>query len=222
MNTRMEKVAQDVALTALRIGTHVAQPTPQLERIKEDFQARWPVPDSNRPMNDAISAVAQAVSSCTGQDADTWKTTVSQTWQPAVEEVVEAYFKTARHSFQKGDAPEGAETLTDAVRATLGHIAATRDWPHGTHDDLYSIAAALGGRTGWPENLEEFDKALDNCSKEGKRLGSALGASTGLPRSIKFGSYVDAPGSAEEDGLSFAETVIELANRLAGEEPARA
>ena len=222
MNTRMEKVAQDVALTALRIVTHVAQPTPQLERIKEDFQARWPVPDNNRPMNDAMTAVVQAVSSCTGQDADTWKTTVSQTWQPAVEEVVEAYFKAARTSFQKGDALEAAEILTDAVRATLGHIAATRDWPHGTHNDLYSIAAALGGRTEWPENLEEFDKALDNCSKEGKRLGSALGASTGLPRSITFGSYVDAPGSAEEDGLSFAETVIELANRLAGEEPARA
>ena len=144
MNTRMEKVAQDVALTALRIVTHVAQPIPQLERIKEDFQARWPVPDSNRPMNDAISAVAQAVSSCTGQDADTWKTTVSQTWQPAVEEVVEAYFKTARHSFQKGDAPEGAETLTDAVRATLGHIAATRDWPHGTHDGHIRWQPATG------------------------------------------------------------------------------
>ena len=62
MNSRMEKAAQDVALTALRIVTHVAQPTPQLERIKEDFQAKWPVPDSKRPMNDAISAVAQAVS----------------------------------------------------------------------------------------------------------------------------------------------------------------
>ena len=176
MNTRMEKAAQDVALAALRIVSHVAQPTPQLEKIKEDFQARWPVPDSSRPMNDAISAVAQAVSSCTGQDEDTWKTTLSQTWQPAVEQVVEAYFKAARASFQRGDALEGAEILTDAVRATLGQIAATRDWPHGTHDDLYSIAAALGGRTEWPENLEEFDKALDNCSKEGKRLGSALGA----------------------------------------------
>ncbi len=53
-------------------------------------------------------------------------------------------------------------------------------------------------------------------------MGSALGASTGLPRSITFGSYVDAPECAEEDGLSFAETVIELANRLAGEEPIRA
>ena len=215
MNTRMEKAAQDVALTALRIVSHVAQPTPQLEKIKEDFQARWPVPDSNRPMNDAISAVAQAVSSCTGQDADTWKTTVSQTWQPAVEEVVEAYFKAARASFQKGDALEGAEILTDAVRATLGHIAATRDWPHGTHDDLYSIAAALGGRTGWPENLEEFDKALDNCSKEGKRLGSALGASTGLPRSITFGTYAEYPEDAEENGFSFATTAIELATSLA-------
>ena len=100
-----------------------AQPTPKMETLKESFQARWPVPDSNRPMNDAMSAVAQAVSSCTGQDADTWKTTVSQTWQPALEEVVEAYFKAARTSFEKGDPLDGVETLTDAVRATLGHIA---------------------------------------------------------------------------------------------------
>ena len=215
MKTRMEKAAQDVALAALRIVSHVAQPTPQLEKIKEDFQARWPVPDSSRPMNDAISAVAQAVSSCTGQDEDTWKTTLSQTWQPAVEQVVEAYFKAARASFQRGDALEGAEILTDAVRATLGQIAATRDWPHGTHDDLYSIAAALGGRTEWPENLEEFDKALDNCSTEGKRLGSALGASTGLPRSITFGTYAEYPEYAEENGFSFATTAIELATKLA-------
>ena len=215
MKTRMEKAAQDVALAALRIVSHVAQPTPQLEKIKEDFQARWPVPDSNRPMNDAISAVAQAVSSCTGQDADTWKTTVSQTWQPAVEEVVEAYFKAARTSFQKGDALEGAEILTDAVRATLGHIAATRDWPHGTHDDLYTIAAALGGRTEWPENLEEFDKALDNCSTEGQRMSSSMCASMGLPRSITFGTYAEYPEDAEENGFSFATTAIELATSLA-------
>ena len=30
------------------------------------------------------------------------------------------------------------ETLTDAVRATLSHIAAARNWPHGTHEDLYT------------------------------------------------------------------------------------
>ena len=63
MNTRMEKVAEDVALTTLRIVDYAAQPTPQPEKLKEDFQARWPVPDSRLPMNDAMSAAAQAVSS---------------------------------------------------------------------------------------------------------------------------------------------------------------
>jgi hypothetical protein len=217
MNTRMEKVAQDVALTALRIVSHVAQPTPKMETLKESFQARWPVPDSNRPMNDAISAVAQAVSSCTGQDADTWKTTVSQTWQPAVEEVVESYFKAARASFQKGDALEGAEILTDAVRVTLGHIAATRDWPHGTHDDLYSIAAALGSRTEWPNTIKELDQALESVSKEGDNLGAALGASMGRPDMLKFGVYAENPDGPEEDGILFATATIELANRLAAQ-----
>ena len=215
MNTRMEKAAQDVALTALRIISHVAQPTPQLEKIKEDFQTRWPVPDSNRPMNDAMTAVAQAVSSCTGQDADTWKTTVSQTWQPAVEEVVEAYFKAAKNSFEKGDPLDGVETLTDAVRATLGHIAALRNWPHSTHDDLYSIAAALGSGSEWPNTIEEFDRALEGVSKEGDNLGAALGASMGRPRMLKFGVYAENPDGPEEDGILFATATIELANRLA-------
>ena len=40
--------------------------------------------------------------------------------------------------------------------------------------------------------------------------------------SIRFGTCLEHPESAEEDDLAFAETVIELANRLAGLEPARA
>ena len=149
MNTRMEKVAEDVALTTLRIVDYAAQPTPQPEKLKEDFQARWPVPDSRLPMNDAMSAAAQAVSSYTGQDADSWKPTVSQTWQPAVEEVIEEYFRAARNSFEKGEPLEGVETLTDAVRATLGNIAAVRNWPHGTDDNLYRMVAALGSGHRW-------------------------------------------------------------------------
>ena len=103
MTTRMEKVAEDVALTVLRKTGSAADPPFQPETLKEAFQARWPTPDSRQPMNDAMSAAAQAASSCTGQDVDSWKTTVSQAWQPAVKEVVEEYFKTARHSFEKGE-----------------------------------------------------------------------------------------------------------------------
>ena len=215
MNTRMEKVAEDVALTTLRIVGYAAQPTPPSEKLKEDFQARWPVPDSRLPMNDAMSAAAQAVSSYTGQDADSWKPTVSQTWQPAVEEVIGEYFKAARNSFEKGDPLEGVETFTDAVRATLGNIAAVRNWPHGTDDNLYRMVAALGSGHRWPETMEEFDRALENASEEGKDLSAGLGASMGRPRSLKFGTYAENPDGAEEDGFLFATTAIELANRLA-------
>ena len=221
MTSRMEKVAEDIALTALQKVTPIGDPRVKLETLKETFQAGWPVLDSTIPMNDAMSAAAQAASNCTGQDAENWHTALSQAWQTAMQETVDQYFRDARNSFQKRKYLEGSETLTDAVRATLGQIASVRNWPHATHDDLYAIAAALGSGTGWPENLEEFDKALDNCSKEGKRLGSALGASTGLPDSIRFGTYLEDPQDAEENGLSFAETVIELANRFAGLEPAR-
>ena len=78
--------------------------------------------------------------------------------------MVEEYFQAARHSFKQGDPRQGVETLTDAVRATLGHIAATRNWSHSTQDDLYGIAAALGSNSDWPATMEEFQRALDNCT----------------------------------------------------------
>ena len=219
MNTRMEKVAEDIALAALRKVGSLTQPPLQPKKLKEAFHAGWPPPDSTRPMNDAMTAAAQAAGSCVGEDADNWKVTVSQAWQPAVEEVVEDYFKAAKHSFEKGEPLDGVEILTDAVRATLGHIAAARNWPHSTHDDLYSIAAALGSGTEWPDTIEAFDQALDNASEEGKNLGSALGASLGRPRMLKFGTYAEYPEGPEEDGFLFARTTIELANRLAEQEP---
>ena len=135
-------------------------------------------------------------------------------------EIVDEYLSAARHSFRKGAPLEGSEILTDAVRATLGSIAAYRNWPHSTEDDLFSTAAALGSGTDWPQSTEDFSKALGSRSKEGRQLGSALGASMGLPESIAFGTYQGDPEHAEENGLSFAATVVELANHLAGPEHA--
>ena len=222
MTTRMEKVAEDVALAVLRNTGPSARPPLLPERIAQAFQAQWPIPDSRTPMNDAMGAAARAAASCAGQNADSWKKTIYQAWQPAVQETVDEYFEEARRSFERGQYLEGAEVLADAVRAALGHIASARNWPHGTHSDLYSIVAALGSGSRWPETLEEFDQALDNCSEEGSLLASALGASTGLPDSINFGTYDGNPEIVEENGLSFAETVIELANQLAEQVPAGA
>ncbi len=222
MTTRMEKVAEDVALTAIDRAGYEALTALHLEATKGAFQALWPIPDSTRPMNDAINSAAQAASNCTGQDAETWQSKVGQVWQLAVEEVVEVYLKTARHSFERGDIRQGAETLTDAVRATLGSIAASRNWPHSSDDNLFRAAAALGSETGWPRTTEEFDQSLASLSKEGHHLNSALGASMGLPSSIAFGTYLEDPKTAEESGLSFARTIMDLAKRLAGQEPATA
>ena len=88
MNTRMEKVAEDVALTALRSAGTASDPPLEPETLKEAFRARWPTQDSQRPMNDAMGAAAQAAGNCSGQDAESWQTTMSRAWQPAVEEVV--------------------------------------------------------------------------------------------------------------------------------------
>lgn len=222
MKTRMEKVAEEVALTTLRNTVFAAETPSKLEALKDAFHSGWPTPDSRMPMRDAIEAAAQAASSCAGHDADSWITAVSQAWQQAVKEVVEEYFKTAQRSFQEGEALGGVDTLTDAVRATLGHIAATRNWPHSTHDDLYRIAAALGSGSEWPNTTDDFYRDLENASEEGMDLSAALGASMGRPDMLKFGVYAETPGGPEEDGFLFATTTIELANRLAKQEPVKA
>ena len=222
MTTRMEKVAEDVALAALRKTAHTAGTPLDMAVLKKAFLERWPVPDSNRPMSDAVGATALVVGSCIDQNPESWGTAVAQAWQPAVQETVEEYFNTARLNFQKGEALEGLEILTDAVRATLGHIAMARNWPHSTDDDLYRITAALGSGTGWPGTTEELDRALENASKDGQEMSAAMGASMGRPRMLKFGAYEEDPDGAEEDGFLFAKTTVELVNRLAGQEPATA
>jgi hypothetical protein len=211
----MEKVAQDVALKALRSAAATSDPPLDPQTLTEAFQAGWPVRDRQRPMNDAITA-AQAASACANQDPAAWTTAIAQAWQPAVEEVVQEYLQAARHCFKQGDPLQGVETLTDAVRATLGHIAATRNWPHNAHDDLYGIAATLGSNRDWPANMDEFQRALDNCTREGEDLGAALCASMGRPDMLKFGTYAGDPDGPEEEGFLFATTTIELANRMAG------
>ena len=216
MTTRMESATELVALTVLR-KTNSAQASPvQPETLREAFRARWPVPGSNTPMNDATQAAAQAASKCDGQDEEIWKATVSQAWQSAAIETAQEYLRTAKENFRKGEIAQGAESLTDAVRATLGYIAAARGWPHGTDEDLHMAATALASGQGWPETMEELDDALDNMSEEGKHLNSSLGASMGMPDSIAFGTYTDDPDDAEENGFLFAETVMALAEKLAG------
>ena len=162
-------------------------------------------------MNDAIGAAAQAATSCAGQDGETWKAAVSQAWQPVARETAQEYLRTAREDFRKGDLTQGAENVTDAVRATLGYISAVRGWPDTTDEDLHMAATALASGHGWPETMEELDDALDNMSEKGKHLNACLRASMGLPDSIAFGAYTDDPDDAEENGFLFAETVMALA-----------
>ena len=218
MTTRMERVAEDIALATLRKACALAEPALQPEKLHEQFRTMWPAGGSRLPMNDAMGA---AVHSAYAPDRESWKTLMEDAWSGAVEEVVQGYFKTAQHSFENGQPMEGVETLTDAVRATLGHIAATREWPHSTDEDLYSIAAALASGNGWPEEMEEFDQALKDASPEGGNLCAALGASMGRPDVLRFGLYEGDREGPESDGFLFARTTIELANRLADQEAVR-
>ena len=223
MTTRMERVAEDIALATLRKACTLAEPALQPEKLHEQFRTMWPAGGSLLPMNDAMSAVVGAAAhSAHVPDRESWKILMEDAWSGAVEEVVQGYFKTAQHSFENGQPMEGVETLTDAVRATLGHIAATREWPHSTDEDLYSIAAALASGNGWPEKMEEFDQALKDASPEGGNLCAALGACMGRPDVLRFGLYEGDREGPESDGFLFARTTIELANRIAGQEAVRA
>ena len=216
MITRMESATELIALTVLRkINSDQHHPI-QPETLTEAFRARWPLPGSKTPMNDATQATAQAASNYVGQDEGIWQENVSQAWQSAVKETAQEHLSTARENFREGELAQGAESLTDAVRTTLGYIAAVRRWPHSTDEELHSAAAALASGREWPETKEESDDAPDNISEEGKRLNASLGASMGLPDSIRSGTYTSDPDDAEENGFLFAETVMDLAEKLAG------
>lgn len=58
--------------------------------------------------------------------------------------VVGEYFNTAQPSFEEGESLKGEEILTDAVRAPLDYISATRNLLHSDHCNLYRIIAASG------------------------------------------------------------------------------
>ena len=187
MTTRMEKVAENIALAALRKASALAGLPTQPEKLHERFRATWPTGDSRLPLNDAMSAaVDAAVRSANEQDRESWKTTVSEAWRQAVQEATEGYFDAAQRNFTEGHTLEGVENLTDAVRATLGHIAAARNWAHSTHNDLYRIAAALATGATLPGEKENLYNVLDKASEDGMDLCSALGASMGRPDMLRL------------------------------------
>ena len=218
MAARMDRVAETVALVTLRKVAASAGPPLQLEKLEKSFHARRPAVDSRLPMNDAVRAALDATAAVSHeQERKNWKARIEDAWSEAVKETVEVYFESAEDSFNQGEPMEGTETLTDAVRAALGYIAATREWPHSIDDHLYRLAAALASGRGWPNGLEEFDQALKNTSAEGMNLCAALCASMGRPDMLRFGVYEADPGGPQRDGVLFARTTIELANRLANQ-----
>ena len=216
MTTRMEKVAEDVALTALKTATSMSESTLDPDALRLTFLRHWPPEGSHSPMNDAMNmAITAAGFTGDGPEEASWHGLLEKAWDQAVEDTVQEYFSSARRSFKQGEPLQALETLTDAVRATFSHIAAGRQWPHATDDDIYCISAGLGSNDQWPATLEELDQALLNRSKEGRDMGLAMSASMGRPNMFNFGTYLDEPEAAEQDGFLFASTAIELANRLA-------
>ena len=216
MTTRMEKVAEDVALTAVQKATEESGFPPDSQALKTAFQASWPPEGSQHPMNHVLKSITNAAGPSPGAPAqETWNILLQKAWPQAVEDTVQEYLASARQSFNDGEPLQALETLTDAVRATFGHIAATRHWPHATDTDIYSISAALGSNGQWPDTLQDLDRALVNASREGEEMGLAMSASMGRPDMYKFGSYEEDPDAAEREGFLFASTAIELANRLA-------
>ena len=217
MTTRMEKVAEDVARAALQRACRSAEPRPvEPEKVKEALSETRAPEESQQPLNDALKAAINAAAASWKQpDQETWKALIDKAWPQAVDDTVREYFESARRSFDGGDQLQGLETLTDAVRATFGYIAATRQWPHATDSDIYCISAGLGSNGQWPHTLEDLDQALINASREGEEMGLAMSASMGRPKMYSFGSYEGDTDTAEKEGLLFATTAIELANRLA-------
>ena len=171
-------------------------------------------------MNDAMraarnAAIASKERTRSGWDEEgTWKTPIADAWDEEVSKAVAQYFDKSQKNFVRGESFEGTETLTDAVRAALGYIAATREWPHGTREDLYNVAEGLAAGALPKENDNVFEYP-DTVSEEGIDLCSAFAASMGRPASVKFGLFYDSKDGSDEDAIMFARRTIELAQRLA-------
>ena len=224
MNTRMENVAERIALGALRKVCVLVESPLSMEDFEKDFHSRWPRESSRFPLDDAMKVALVAAIASKGEalgewdhEGRSWKNPMVDAWDLAVNEAVEEYFDNAQVSFEREEHLEGTEILTDAVRATLGYIAAGRGWPHSSDDDLYRVAAALATSGNFPKDEENLYSLLDEASDEGMDLCGALGASMGRPDSIKCGLYGDGLDVVQDDARRFARTTIELANRLARE-----
>ena len=221
MPTRMESVTEEIALSFLKSVSSAMKPPLPLEKLEKDFYARWPAEGSKLPMNDAIRAARNAAvagkdrtRSGRDEEAGIWETPIADAWDEAVTKTVARYFDKARRSFDEGKPLEGTETLTDAVRAAVGFIAATREWPHATREDLYNVAEGLAAGALPKENDNVFEYP-DTVSEEGVELCSFFAASMGGPDSVRFGLFYDSQDGSNEDAIRFAERTIELAGRLA-------
>ena len=221
MPTRMESVTEEIALSFLKSVSSAMKPPLPLEKLEKDFYARWPAEGSKLPMNDAIRAARNATAagkertgSGRDEEAGIWETPIADAWEEAVTETVAQYFYKARRSFAEGKPLEGTETLTDAVRAAVGFIAATREWPHATREDLYNVAEGLASGALPKENDNVFEYP-DTVAEEGVELCSFFAASMGCPDSVKFGFYGGDQNAVREDAILFATRAIELAGRMA-------
>ena len=221
MATRMEQATEKIALAVLQNICAAVDPPLSTEKLKKNFYARWPTEGSRFPINDAMLAARNAAiaskertRSGWSEEEGTWKTPIADAWDEVVSETVARYFDGARKSFDRGEPLEGTETLTDAVRAALGFIAATREWPHATREDLYNVTTALATGT-LPKDDDHASELLGTASEEGIDLCSAFAASMGRPDSVKFGLYGDDQHVVREDAILFAEMTIKLAGRMA-------
>ena len=81
MTTRMEKVAEHIALTVLRKASTLATPPFQPRKIHHRLRTMWPKGDSRLPMNEAISATVAAVAqSAAVPNGPSWITWVQDAW----------------------------------------------------------------------------------------------------------------------------------------------
>ena len=221
MATRMEQATEKIALAVLQNVSVIVEPPLSMEKLKKNFYARWPSEGSKFPMNDAMLAARNAViaskepvRSGWNEEEGTWKTPIADAWDEVVAETVAQYFDKAWKSFDRGDSLEGTEILTDAVRAALGYIAATREWPHGTQGELYNVAEGLATGS-LPKEDDNWWEYPDTATDEGAEFRSFFAASMGRPSSVKFGLFYDSQDGSDEEAVMFARRAIELARRLA-------
>ena len=193
MSAESWKVAGDATMTALRNDNPESQPLLDCRPLKGAIRAGWPTPHGETPLERRQGTATQSAAA-----SPIWirKSGRTPCFKHGSQQRKESSATTSipySPCSKEGDSLDGKEILTNAVRAALGYISATRNLLHNDHDSLYAIVPVRKTQPGGSRGEEELDRALGNSSANGDRQPFAFGIRFAPFKGVAYGTCHEGP-----------------------------